>query len=362
MTSRDRILAALNHTEPDCTPCDYFTTPEIRDGLRRHFGLGSVGQEGGDNEGDNGVAECLGTDIRYIAPPYIGPPLPTFGDGSVMNLWGVRRRPMANEYGEYAEPVGTPYAEWDTVDEAAAFPWPDPDWYDYDAVESMCGRYPGLAIAAGGFHVQDFINGVAFGRGVERVLMDIATEDPVYLYLVERRQRFYLEHIERTLVAGKGRIDLVLCGDDFGSQRGPLISPATFDRLFAPKKKEFFDMVHSHGAKVTHHCCGSSRALIPHFIECGMDSLQTIQARAAGMDPYGLKRDFGDRITLHGAVDVQGWLQHAAPAEVECEVNRLMDEVGAGGGFIIAPSHCIQPDTPLDNVLAFYHTVRKRRS
>ena len=127
---------------------------------------------------DGGVAERLGTDIRYVNPPYIGPPLPSFDDGSSMNLWGIRRRPMPNEYGEYAEPVGAPYAAWTTVEEAEQFPWPSPDWFDYGAMPALCAQHPDLAIAAGGTHVQDFINGVAFGRGVEQVLLDIAAEDP----------------------------------------------------------------------------------------------------------------------------------------------------------------------------------------
>ena len=92
-----------------------------------------------------------------------------------------------------------------------------------------------------------------------------------------------------------------------------------------------------------------------------MDALQTIQPQAAGMNPYELKAEFRGKIALHGAVDVQGWLQRAKPSEIEAEVNRLMDEVGAGGGYILAPSHNIQPDTPLENVLAVYETVAKRR-
>jgi uroporphyrinogen decarboxylase len=268
---------------------------------------------------------------------------------------------MPNQYGEYSEPVGAPYAAWTTVEEAEAFPWPSPDWFDYEAIPALCARHPDLAIAAGGFHVQDFINSVALGRGVEQVLVDIASDDPVYLFLVEKRHRFYMAYVERILAAGRGRIDLVLCGDDFGSQRGPLISPAAFDRIFAAKKKELFDLAHAYGAKVTHHCCGSSRALIPQFIRCGMDALQTIQPRAAGMDPYELKTEFSGRIVLHGAVDVQGWLQRATPREIEAEVNRLADEVGAGGGFILGPSHHIQPDTPLENVLAVYRAVARRR-
>jgi len=247
------------------------------------------------------------------------------------------------------------------VEEAEKFPWPSPDWFDYSVMPALCAAGGELALAAGATHVQDFINSVAFGRGVEQVLLDIAAEDPVFLYVVDRRQRFYLAYIERILAAAKGRIDFVLCGDDFGSQRGLLISPRSFDRLFAARKRELFDLVHAYGAKVSHHCCGSSRALIPRFIECGMDSLQTIQPQAAGMDPYELKREFGGRIALHGAVDVQGWLQRATPRQIEAEVNRLIDEVGSGGGFILGPSHHIQPDTPLENVLAVYRTVARRR-
>jgi len=367
MTPRDRVRAALNHAQPDFTPCDYYATPEIHTALARHFGLpepksvaGVMGGGAGSLE-DGGVAERLGTDLRYVAPPYIGPPQPKFDDGSSMNLWGLLRRPMANEYGEYAEPVGHPYAAWTTIEEAEKWPWPSPDWFDYAALPSLCARYPDLAIVGGGMHVQDFINGVATGRGVEQVLLDIATEDPVYLYIVERRHRFYMAYIERTLAAAAGRIDLILCGDDFGSQRGLLISPASFDKLFGARKKELFDLVHSFGAKVSHHCCGSSRALIPRFIRCGMDSLQTIQPQAVGMNPYDLKREFAGKIVLHGAVDVQGWLQRSTPVEIEAEVNRLMDEVGTDGGFILAPSHHIQPDTPLENVLAVYGAVAKRR-
>jgi uroporphyrinogen decarboxylase len=203
MTPRDRVGAALAHVQPDVTPCDYFATPEIHQALMRHFGLASDADTGqaltspAGTIGENAVPERLGTDIRYIRPPYVGPPLPTFDDGSTVNIWGIRRRPMPNEYGEYAEPVGSPYAAWKTAEEAERFPWPDPDWFDYAAISGLCKEYPEMAIAAGDFGVQDFINGVAFGRGVEQGLIDIVTEDPVYLYIVEQRHRFYLRYIER---------------------------------------------------------------------------------------------------------------------------------------------------------------------
>jgi uroporphyrinogen decarboxylase len=343
---------AFDFQQPDATPSDYYATPEIHAALLKHFRI----------EDDNELRDCLGTDIRFVNPPYIGPKLPTYDDGSAMNIWGIRRKPTANEYGDYDEAVNAPYAEWKTPEEAQNFAWPNPNWYDYGAVPAICDRYPGKALLTGAFAVQDFINGAAFGRGVEQTLVDIALEDPVFLYITERRHRFYMELIERTLQAAAGKLDLVLCGDDFGSQRGLMISPAAFDRLFAEKKKEFFDMVHSYGAKITHHCCGSSRELIPRFIELGMDALQTIQPQASGMDPYELKGEYHGRIVLHGAVDVQGWLQRAASSEIEAEIDHLVEEVGKDGGFIIAPCHQIQPDTPLENVLVLYAALAKRKA
>ena len=128
MTPRERVAAAMAHTQPDYTPCDYFATPEIRQALCDHFGVGS----------DDEICDRLGTDIRYVNPPYVGPTLKRFDDGSWIDEWGVRRRMMPNEYGEYAEAVGRPYAAFQTVEDVDRFPWPDPDWYDYRAIPALC--------------------------------------------------------------------------------------------------------------------------------------------------------------------------------------------------------------------------------
>jgi len=212
--------------------------------LARHFHLAEPKSFGGSLAGlpmtldDGGVAERLGTDLRYVNPPYVGPPLPALG-GLLMNLWGIRFRQVANKYGVYFEPVGLPYATWSTVEEAEKWPWPSPDWFDYSAVPAMCAKHPDLAIITGGNHVQGFINHVAFGRGVEQVLIDIAMEDPVYLCIVERRHRFFLAYVERVLEAAAGRIDLVLCGDDFGSQRGPSSLRRHSTSSLPPERRSF---------------------------------------------------------------------------------------------------------------------------
>lgn len=351
MTSKDRVRYAFSHAEPDFPPIDYFAAPEIHQALCNHFRVTS----------EEEIRESLNVDIYYVNPPYIGPAPKRLEDGAEIDMWGIAFHPMSNEYGDCSEPVNCPYAQFKNVEEAESFNWPSPDWFDYDAISRMCRMFPNKAIATGSFAVQDFINGVAFGRGVEQVLIDIAMEDPVYLYIVEKRHRFFLEVIERTLCAASNAIDFVLCGDDFGSQRGLLISPRSFDSIFANRKKEFCDMVHAHGAFVSHHCCGSSVDLFPRFIEAGMDAVQTIQPQAVGMNPYELKRKFGAKMTFHGTIDVQGWLQKAQPETIRNEVFNLLEQIGVCGGFILAPSHDIQPDTPIENVLNVYQSVEDYR-
>ena len=88
----------------------------------------------------------------------------------ITSVTSLKTARFSNEFGEYAEPVNAPYAAWESVEQAAAFSWPNPDWFDYETLPALCARYPDLALAAGNFGVQDFINGVAFGRGVNVTL------------------------------------------------------------------------------------------------------------------------------------------------------------------------------------------------
>jgi len=109
----------------------------------------------------------------------------------------------------------------------------------------------------------------------------------------------------------------VLCGEDLGTKRGPIISLRSFDRLFAPHFAEYFKMVHRYGARVLMHSCGSVRAFIPRLIEMGLDVLDVVQVAAQGMAIDGLKRDFGHGIVFSGTMCVQTILPFGSVADVE---------------------------------------------
>jgi uroporphyrinogen decarboxylase len=139
-----------------------------------------------------------------------------------------------------------------------------------------------------------------------------------------------------------------------------VMSPATWRDLIKPLMADLFAVGKSRGRWVAHHCCGALRPIIPDLIEIGLDVLNPVQAGCPGMDPPELKREFGDRLAFMGGVDTQGLLPFAGPVEVRNTVERLIEQMTApvggrgAGGYILAGSHTIPPETPDDNIFALY--------
>jgi uroporphyrinogen decarboxylase len=145
-----------------------------------------------------------------------------------------------------------------------------------------------------------------------------------------------------------------MMGDDFGTQTGMMFDINTWRKFFKPGFKAYIDLAHQFGLKVMHHTCGSVRDLIPDFIECGLDILQSIQPRAKGMDLAELKQEFGHALCFHGGFDIQQTLPYDTPEEIRSEVKRLFDAGKPHGGYIACTAHNIPPDTPTENILALF--------
>jgi uroporphyrinogen decarboxylase len=343
MTSKERVKTACAHREPDRIPLQGYFTPEIWETLQAHF----AGRD---------VREALGIDLRgaggVASRAPVKPPVPGLAD--TYDIWGVGYRRVANEFGTYDEASDLALARLTTMDEVAAYPWPQIGDYDFSGVEAACDRMAEYAVCFGGAGMPDIINGVARGRGMEQVIVDIITEDEVGVAIIDRRVDFYYEYCRRGLEAGRGKIDILCLGEDCGTQKGRLFSPEVFDAFFVPRIKPFFDLAHEHGALAMFHSCGDTHEIMPTFIEMGLDILDAMQPEPAGMDPETIKRQFGDRLTFCGLISTQDTLPHKSADEVRAEVRHRKQVVGRGGGYILSPAHCIQPDTPLENVLALY--------
>jgi uroporphyrinogen decarboxylase len=342
MNSKQRFYASIHYEKPDRPPiAPLHAQVDVWKKLYEYFKVTT----------HEDFQLIVGEDFRSIEPRYIGPELRTFEDGSWEGIWGERYKWVSFGSSANAEAVYHPYATITSIDEAKKLRYPSPDWYDYSVVKEQCQKYDDYALYAGSMGHGDFLNGVAFCRGVQQVLLDVAVEDPVYLYFVERRYEFFYEQIKRILEAGEGKIDVVRFGDDLGTQTGPIINPKTFEKLFAPKYEKFFSLVHQYGAKTMMHSCGSIKAFIPLFIDIGLDILDVVQVDAANMDIEELHRDFYGKIVFSGSISVQNLLRNGSVETIQEEIVRRK-KLFADGGIFIGPTNIMQVDMPIENFVA----------
>ncbi len=344
---KERFKLTINHQQPDRPPIQIYVTPEIHDRLVEYF----------DGQDYNDLFEV---DFRFVNP--IGGPQPGLSDPGKgvddRDIWGVGYKAVTNDAGGvYYEAVDLALARITTMDECNAYPWPDPDEYDYSTIEEQAERLKDFVVCVGNAGIPDIINGVGRGRGMEQVLVDIATQNEVGIAIIDKRVAFYYEWCKRCLEAGKGKIDVLCLGEDLGSQIGPTMSPATFDEFFRPRLQMFIDLAHSYGIPAMMHSCGSTRRLQSRLIDMGLEILDAVQPEPVEMDPESLKAEFGDKLTYCGMISTQKTLPHGTEEECRAEARHRIEVIGKDGGYIFAPAHAIQPDTPLNNVLAIYEEV-----
>jgi len=171
-----------------------------------------------------------------------------------------------------------------------------------------------------------------------------------------------LQNLDRIAEAVGHRVQvLMVTGADFGTQRGPFISADTYRDLFKPFHKAVNDWAHDNTTwKTFIHTCGGVEPLIEDFIDAGFDILNPVQCSAEGMAPEHLKREYGDRLTFWGGgVDTQKTLPFGTPEEVRKEVLERLEIFAPGGGFVFNTIHNIQPNTPVENLLAMFEAVRE---
>jgi uroporphyrinogen decarboxylase len=357
MNSRERVMTAIAHREPDRVPIDFWALSEVSQRLRSHLGFASQEE----------LLRAFHVDLRVIeGPSFVGQEMAARPDGSARDLWGVWRKPQLVQAGDasgtYMEVSESPLAHATTVAEIEGYPgWPSPDWWDYSNLAADCERCSGYAVVNAGDRKDRTaqLKPAMYLRGIEQFLLDLQENPSIAEAIIARIGDYFLEYNRRVFAAAQGKparpgIDIFMMGDDFGTQTGPIVSPQMWRRYFGRGFRAFIELAHSFGIKVMHHTCGSVRALIPDFIEAGLDILQSIQPRAANMDLAELKREFGKHLCFHGSIDIQHTLPFGTPDDVREEVRQRMAAGKPGGGFIIGPAHNIQFDTPTENILALY--------
>ncbi len=353
MDKRERTLAAINHKQPDRPPIYVSLTPQMAQKLCSALGLPY--EEPIDAMESARISHMrllteMGVDIVAIAPT--APPAGltvTLPDGKQKNEWGM----VTREIGIYSEFVEYPLAHATSKEDILNYPFPDPNAPGrYDSAVSMMKTYSANYGVIGDVETM-FFEMSWYLTGMEKFLMDLLLNEEYQGPLMDTIMNYII-------VAGKKLlemdVDILWCGDDFGSQQGMLIDPELWRSVFKPRIKYMFEEFRKvrPDIKIAWHSCGSILPIIPDFIEIGLDILNPIQPLAHGMDPVFLKNTYGKDLTFFGGIDVQNLLPYGDSQSIREEVRRRIDILGIGGGYIVAPAHNIQPDTPVENVLAFF--------
>jgi uroporphyrinogen decarboxylase len=284
-----------------------------------------------------------------------------------IDTWGVPRQAVTLQLGEvveqYQEVTSSPLARAETVAEVEAYAhWPSPGWFDYTVIEAQCDAV--LARDKVVVFMGDRLNRVAqlkpamYLCGVDTILSTMALSPGLAHAVFSRIRAFYLEYLQRILQAGRGKIDIVCTGDDFGAQNSLLLSASMWHEFLEAGFRAYVELAHAFGARVMHHTCGAVEPLVPAMIDCGLDILQSLQPEACGMDPYRLKQRYGDVLCFQGGVSIQRTLPYGSLDQIRSEVQHLAQTLGRGGGYVFGTAHNIQADTTVESVqelLRAYH-------
>ncbi|MCL4192357.1 MAG: hypothetical protein KJZ87_11545 [Thermoguttaceae bacterium] len=341
MTPRERVLAAFAHEEPDQVPRWCGASPEFLAKARQQMNLP-------DNES---VFVRFGDDFRRVFARYTGPEQPLSPGATSRTIFGIERAGHG-----YGQPLSHPLADA-TLDEIHDYPWPDPDWQDVSQIRDEAlawGRH--YAILGGDW--SPFWHDAIDLLGMENLYLKMYDAPELVDAVLAHLADYYATVSQRIFDAAADALDVFFIGNDFGSQTGPLLSPAQFERFMLPHLARFIDLGHSYGLKVQLHCCGGFEPLIPAMIAAGLDSLHAIQPCCRGMDLATLKSRYGTKIVFNGAIDSHHVLIRGTPESVRkrtCEVLRIM---APGGGYIAGASHdYILEETPVENVVAMFDAV-----
>ncbi len=378
MNSRERVLAALNHTEPDRVPFDmggtvitgihykayaalrdYLGLPKrepkiidmiqqlalVEDDLMARLCVDMKNISPRSSASFNIIVEEMGEDTRFYDEFQIGWRMPKEGG------W---------YYDMYDHPLQGDITEADIE----AYRFPDAR----DPVRFVGLREAALKIAdeeqravvfgnisAGIFEMYTWL------RGYRAAYTEWAEYPRLASKLMGRIFEMQLAYWEKALPIVGDVIDVAQCADDVAGQNGMLISPRSYRKLLKPLHQELFDYIHARTkAKIFFHSCGAVRAIIPDLIEAGVDILNPVQLSAAGMDLAELKREYGKDLTFWGGgVDTQRVFGTGTPQEVREDVKRHVTDLMPGGGFIFNTVHNIQGNVPPENIMAMWETLQE---
>ena len=347
MNPRERVLTALDHRQPDKVPWHLGATDQVRRLLAGHYGDARLTQPAYFNA-------WVGNHFRHVGPTGTGQfhgLEEEVSPGLWRDGWGIvwDTRGMYGE-GEWGRPMNCVLPE----PTLSGYAFPDPprpaDYAHYEHFVDESIDFFRIGLTG---HLYE----VAWAlRGMENFLMDLVLHPAFAEDLLDGITDYYLDVIDESVTYG---IDAFYFGDDLGSQsQGLIMGPDLWRRFLKPRLARLFSRVKAGGKFVYLHSDGQVDAIFEDLIEIGLDVYNPLQPEIR--DVGAIKRQFGDHLSFYGGIGIQDLLPHGTPEQVRAEVRRLIEEIDAGGGYILGPSHAIMADAPVENLVALIEAVREQ--
>ncbi len=368
MTHKERVIAALNHKEPDRVPMDLLgsasrITNDLYFKLVEHLGwsdYSEVVRPGKSAEyADYRICDLIDSDFRHTI---IGKPYESRSHkddkGIVYDEWGIGYKVIGDQPQIIIHPLASASAN-------------DIDTYNWPMVQDP-GRLRGLDKAAKWHEENEYYvvasspcSGMTYDfcyylRGLENFLTDLYLQPKIAERLIDAVTDKLIEFYVYYLTPIKDYVGWVEFQSDFASQTQLMFSVEFFNKYFKKSYKRIFDAVKkiAPNAKIFLHSCGAVREIIPDLIEAGVDILNSLQPRAKGMNSYELKAEFGNDIIFHGGLDMQGSLS-GTEEQARNEARERINAFAPGGGYIFSSSNHFMADTPVENFFAVFDEARK---
>jgi uroporphyrinogen decarboxylase len=347
MTAKLRVQKTFNFEKTDRVPLDISTNPVICNKLMKTLGAANYDE----------MLDFLGVDIKGVYPNYTGKVLHKPIEGrNVHPFIGSVTRLIENGYGSYWDYCDFPLkgAEPEVI---ANFPLHNPDDFDYETALSYAKTIKDYGLYIGGAGTGDVINSTGFLMGMEDILVNLMLRDEATLTYLERKKNADLGVLERLLDKCKDYIDFLHLGEDLGTQIAPIISLELYRDVLKPIHQPFIDLAKSYNIPIMIHTCGSSSWVYEDFIKMGMNAVDTLQPEAKNMSPKYLTEHFGGRLAFHGCISTAGALAYGTVEDVIKDVKDTLDIMMPYKGYFCAPTHQIQDNSPVENVIAMYQTA-----
>jgi uroporphyrinogen decarboxylase len=337
MTPREALLAVINHQEVRPVPYTFTFEDEVGAKIDTFYG---------SNQWRSAIIPYMAFGAAVDTDPKI-PIDKVYAQDPFGGIWRMDRRPWHLEKPPLAKP------SFDGYQFPTAETFYRPKW-ETDAI-TIYKNHPGsFAMGSMGWGLFERSWNL---RGFENVLMDVALEPDFFCEMLDRLADLFIQFVDYT---AKMPVDGILFGDDWGDQRGVIIGPDRWREFIKPRWARVYAAAHAHGKLVLHHSCGSIADIMPDIIEIGVDVLESVQPEAEGMNPYELKKKWGDKMTFWGCLGSQSIIPFGTPAEIKTEAQKLAKEMGKGGGYILAPAKPLQPETPAQNGAAMLEAFNKQ--